>query len=124
MNPEHAALKSYPHELTAPTLSAMRLAVAGKCMSAVTVAQMIKSTSVASMPRFSNNSLTASAPMSDVALVGSLRILRSWIPVRERIHSSLVSTIFSRSALVNTSSGKYPATAVMAARMGYWFCYE
>ena len=40
--PEHAALKSYPQS-TAPTLSAMRLAVAGKCMSAVTVAQMIRS---------------------------------------------------------------------------------
>ena len=106
MNPEQAALRSYPHEFTAPTLWAMRLAVEGKCMSAVTVATIMRSISAASIPRFSHNVLTASAPISDVALVGSFRIRRSSIPVRVRIHSSLVSTIFSKSALERTSSGK------------------
>src|ERR1700726_700502 len=39
----------------------------------------------------------------------------SRMPVRVRIHSSLVSTIFSRSALVITRGGTYPATPVIFA---------
>src|SRR5712692_9917504 len=39
------------------------------------------------------------------------------MPVRVRIHSSLVSTIFSRSALVITFGGTYPATPVIFAAM-------
>ena len=39
------------------------------------------------------------------------------MPVRVRIHSSVVSTIFSRSKLVSLSSGKCPATQVIAAAM-------
>src|ERR671931_724538 len=42
---------------------------------------------------------------------------RSTIPVRSRIHSSEVSTIFSRSALVSTRSGTYmPVPAMVAPR--------
>ena len=51
-----------------------------------------------------------------LALVGSFRILRSLIPVLVVIHSSVVSMIFSRSALVSLSSGTYPPTEVIAAR--------
>src|SRR6516162_9466687 len=39
------------------------------------------------------------------------------MPVRVRIHSSLVSTIFSRSALVMTRGGRNPATPVIFAAM-------
>ena len=49
-----------------------------------------------------------SATMSDVAFLGSFRMRRSLMPVRVRIHSSLVSTIFSRSALVSLSGGSQP----------------
>ena len=46
----------------------------------------------------------AAAPRSDVATPGST-IWRSRMPVRCRIHSSVVSTSFSRSALVSTRGG-------------------
>src|SRR5258707_10346270 len=42
---------------------------------------------------------------------------RCRMPVRVRIHSSLVSTIFSRSALVITLGGRKPATPVIFAAM-------
>ena len=84
-------------------------------MSGVTVAQMMRSMSVGARPDLAQRDFTASAPMSDVALLGSFRMRRSSMPVRVRIHSSEVSTIFSRSALVSLSSGKYPATHVIAA---------
>jgi hypothetical protein len=41
---------------------------------------------------------------------------RSRIPVRETIHSSLVSTIFSKSAFVSTRSGTYEPIATIRAR--------
>ena len=46
----------------------------------------------------------ASLPRSDVATPGST-MCRSRMPVRCRIHSSVVSTSFSRSALVSTRGG-------------------
>src|SRR4029077_12400082 len=42
---------------------------------------------------------------------------RSRMPVRGRIHSSFVSTIFSMSRLVTTRGGTYPATPVIFAAM-------
>src|SRR5580700_11759842 len=39
------------------------------------------------------------------------------MPVRVRIHSSFVSTLFSRSKLVTTRGGTYPATPVIFAAM-------
>ncbi len=39
------------------------------------------------------------------------------MPVRVRIHSSVVSTIFSRSALVTTREGTWVPSAVIAARL-------
>ena len=120
-NPLHAADRSNPQALVAPALWAMRLAVEGKSMSGVTVAQMTMSMSSGANPDLAHKDFTASAPMSDVALLGSLRMRRSWMPVRVRIHSSVVSTIFSRSKLVSLSSGKYPETHVMAAGIGVVF---
>ena len=116
-NPLHAALKSKPHAFLAPALCPIKLAVDGNSMSGVTVAQMMRSMSMGSSPDFSHSDLTASAPMSEVALLGSFKMRRSSIPVRVRIHSSEVSTIFSKSWLVSLSSGRYPATQVMAAGM-------
>ena len=93
----------------------MMLAVAGKTMSGVTVAQIRQSISSGDKFCFAINSSTALTAMSLLALPGSRRILRSTIPVRERIHSSLVSTIFSKSKLVSLVSGTYPPTAVIIA---------
>src|SRR5262245_24126131 len=59
----------------------------------------------------------AATARSDEACSGAA-IRRSRIPVRSRIHSSLVSTMRSKSALVSTRSGTYiPVPAMVAPRM-------
>ncbi len=93
----------------------MVLAVSGNIISPVTVAHINSSTSAGSVFVFSRSIFTASAPMSLVAFPGSLSICRCFIPVRDTIHSSFVSTIFSKSAFVSTVSGVYPAIPVIAA---------
>jgi hypothetical protein len=84
-------------------------------MSGVAVEQMSSSISPGEIPLFLQRSFTASAPMSDVASPSPFSILRSLIPVRDCIHSSFVSTIFSKSLLERISGGTHPLTAVMAA---------
>ena len=96
-NPEHAAIKSYAKAFAAPILSAIIHAVEGNIMSGVAVAQIIKSTSFASILVFFKSPLTASTPKTDVPFPSPLRILLSFIPVLVVIHSSFVSTIFSSS---------------------------
>src|SRR5882757_10484516 len=113
--PEQAALRSNPQAFLAPILSQTMLAVAGNSISAVTVATIKQSISSGLMPLFLQISSATGTQRSEVALPGSFRILLSSMPVRVRIHSSLVSTIFSRSAFVKLSSGTYPPIAVMAA---------
>jgi hypothetical protein len=56
--------------------------------------------------------------MSLVGVPGSTTCRRS-MPVRVRIHSSEVSTILSRSALVSTFSGTKVPRAVMLARLRF-----
>src|ERR1700722_14199231 len=121
--PEHAAAKSKLQAFFAPILSQTKFAVEGKNISGVTVPTISPSVSSGEMLRFLHNSSTAGAHRSDVAFPGSVKILLSSIPVRERIHSSLVSTIFSRSALVNFCSGTYPPIAVMAAVI-FWLIQQ
>ena len=113
--PEQAASRSNPKAFLAPTLSQIILAVAGNNMSGVTVQQITQSISAGSMPRFLHSSITAGAPRSELPFPSPFKIRRSETPVLVRIHSSLVSTIFSRSKFVSLSSGTYPPTAVMAA---------
>src|SRR4051812_39918430 len=87
-------------------------------MSGVTVATMIRSISSAVMPAFSSAFCAALAAMSLVHS-SSAAMRRSLMPVRERIHSSEVSTIFSNSALVRTRSGKYePVPMMETVRLG------
>ncbi len=62
------------------------------------------SISLAFTPAMSRARSAALVAMSEV-FSPSAAILRSSIPVRARIHSLLVSTIFSRSKLVKTFSG-------------------
>src|SRR4051812_38656651 len=58
----------------------------------------------------------ASTARSDEACSGAA-MRRSRIPVRSRIHSSLVSTMRSKSALVSTRSGTYmPVPTIVAPR--------
>jgi hypothetical protein len=99
-----AAERSNPQAFGAPILSCTMQAVAGNIMSGVTVATMMQSISVASMPRRSRQTLTASTARSLVATPFST-MWRSRMPVRSVIHSSLVETIFSRSALVSRRGG-------------------
>ncbi len=73
-------------------------------MSGVTVATMIRSTSLAPMPRRSRHSRAARTARSLLPVPGATT-WRWRMPVRVRIHSSVVSTNFSSSALVITRSG-------------------
>ena len=102
--PEQAAERSKQTALTAPIFVCTKQAVFGKNMSGVTVAQMMRSISAALMPAFSIAASEARAAISLVVISGPA-IRRSRMPVRVWIHSSLVSTSFSRSALVITLSG-------------------
>ena len=117
--PLQAAPKSNPNAFFAPILSPMIFAVAGNTMSGVTVAQIIQSISKGSKCLFLKISSIAFAAISELALPGSLKILRSEIPVLDLIHSSFVSTNFSKSKLVNLVSGTYPPTEVIAA-FSFW----
>jgi len=68
------------------------------------VATMIRSMSLASRWALASARLAAIRTISEVACSGAT-MCRSFIPVRETIHSSVVSTIFSRSAFVRILSG-------------------
>src|SRR6185503_1610388 len=114
-NPEQAAFKSKPKAFVAPILSQIIFAVAGKSISGVTVQQIRQSISFGSIPLLWQSSSTAGAPRSEEAFPSPFKILLSVMPVLVLIHSSLVSTIFSRSAFVSLSGGTYPPTAVIAA---------
>ena len=79
-------------------------AVDGIVISGVSVQTIIISSCSAVMPAISMACLAAIVHISDV-LTPSGAKCRSRIPVRSRIHSSDVSTIFSKSAFVTTLSG-------------------
>ena len=102
--PEQAALMSKPQAFVAPSWSCTRQAVAGKGMSGVTVATMMRSTSAGLTLARSRHSRAARVARALVPVPGSTT-WRCRIPVRVRIHSSEVSTTFARSALVITRSG-------------------
>ena len=73
-------------------------------MSGVEVATMTTSSSAGSTPARSSAWRAAGIARS-LAAWSSRAIRRSLMPVRVVIHSSFVSTIFSRSAFVRTRSG-------------------
>src|SRR5260370_9274490 len=114
--PEHAADRSKPHAFFAPIRHCTRQAVAGKNMSGVTLATIIISISAASVFDCASNAFAASVAKFDEAMP-CCTMWRSRMPVRVRIHSSLVSTIFSKSALVITLGGTWPLTPVILAAM-------
>src|SRR5205814_9954278 len=109
MKPEQAASKSNAAARRAPIFRCTRQAVEGKGMSGVIVATMMRSICSAVTAAFFSARKAAAAARSEVnsSLAASRR---SFIPVREVIHSSEVSTIFSRSALVRILAGTYEPT--------------
>jgi hypothetical protein len=78
--------------------------VLGKIVSGVVVPTTMNPTSSGVMPACRMAPTAASFAMSEVAIPLST-MWRSRIPVRWRIHSSEVSTSFSRSAFVSTRGG-------------------
>ena len=71
---------------------------------------MTRSTSDGASPEAASAFAPAASAMS--ATVSSSRATRrDWMPTRDLIHSSLVSTIFARSSLVTTLAGWYPPKA-------------
>ena len=79
-------------------------AVAGKGMSPVTVAQMIRSRSPASTFASARAAFAAASAIIEVVSPSPMT-RRSLMPVRWTIHSSEVSMTFSKSALVITFDG-------------------
>ena len=74
-------------------------------MSGVVVATMMTSTSAGAMPAAASAARDACSARSDVVSCGAA-MWRWRIPVRVRIHSSLVSTRCASSSLVRTFSGR------------------
>src|SRR5882724_6222248 len=90
-------------------------------MSGVIVAQMIKSISSSRTLACSIARRAASTARSDVhCQSGAMR--RSLIPERDTIHSSVVSTSFSRSAFVRMRSGTYEPVPTMCT--GLRRCFD
>src|SRR5690348_7130700 len=118
--PEHAALTSNAMQPLAPRRSWIRHAVAGKMRSGVVVPSTTMSSSNALTPASANACWAARNARSPV-VSPSAATRRSRMPVRVRIHSSLVSTIFSRSALVTTRSGSALPVARMRAQVNVQF---
>src|SRR5437868_5152260 len=104
VKPEHAAPRSNPHAFRAPIFACTMQAVLGKIVSGVVVPTTMNPTWAGVMRASFNADSTACTARSDVATPGSA-MCRSRMPVRCRIHSLLVSTIFSRSAFVSTRGG-------------------
>src|SRR5688572_7067778 len=96
-------------------------AIEGRMRSGVTVATKMWSTSWTSTPAASSAFFAASVARSEFSWPGAT-MRRSRMPVRVTIHSSDVSTIFSRSALDSTRSGRArPVPAMVAPRRGLGF---
>ena len=87
-----------------PSLCCTMQAVEGIGWSGVRVATTTRSISEAAVPASSSALREAWTARSEVASWGPA-ILRSRIPLRARIHSSDVSTIFARSSFVRMRSG-------------------
>ena len=104
MNPVQPADRSYAAASTAPSWSARIAAVDGNAMSGVTVATISRSIPLPSTPACSMASRLAGSARSDSASSFEA-IRRSRMPVRSRIHSSVVSTYCLRSSFVTTWSG-------------------
>jgi len=105
MKPEQPALRSNAPAAEAPNASCTRLAVEGNAYSGVAVATMTRS--ICEGNTCATSSASRAARMARVAVLSRspATTCRSLMPVRDTIHSSVVSTTRARSALVSTFSG-------------------
>mmetsp|Transcript_8354 Transcript_8354/g.20749 ORF Transcript_8354/g.20749 Transcript_8354/m.20749 type:complete len:305 (-) Transcript_8354:246-1160(-) len=112
-NPLHAAVTSNASAPFAP-IAACTVQADPKMSSGEEVASSIRSKSSALMPAISNAFFDASAAKL-VRLSSPLMTCRLPMPVRERIHSSFVSTSLLRSSLVRYCVGTaIPTPAILA----------
>ena len=102
--PAQAALMSNDPGATMPSFEATWVEACGICAGNVQVATMTVSMSEGCSPASSMARRPASAPIMATDSWSPAK-RRSAIPTRERIHSSLVSTRRSKSALVSRPSG-------------------
>jgi hypothetical protein len=89
-----------------PSFSCTRQATFGKIRSGVVVPTTTRSMSFGVRPALSSATRPALYARS-LVVSSSATMCRCSMPVRLLIHSSVVSTIFSRSALVRIRSGRY-----------------
>lgn len=101
--PAQALLRSKQTALGMLSRFATCAAIEGQRSTAEQVATMTCPISAGSSPDAASALAAAPAARSVTDSLSAMR--RVEMPVRWRIHSSLVSTIFSRSALVSTRSG-------------------
>ena len=95
----------------APIFACTSQAPLGKQESGDEVAKRIRSISSGAIPACSMALAAAFAAISDV--LSSVAIRLSPMPVRLRIHSSFVSTIFDRSSFVTICSGTYEPVPII-----------
>ena len=104
-NPEHAPDKSNAKAFFRCKSFCIRQAVEGKQWSGVIVAHITASISSGLIPAFPNAIWPALTPISEDDSWSSA-IRRSFIPVLVVIHSSVVSTSFSKSLFVSIFAGR------------------
>ena len=115
--PEQPAEMSNPHACGIPSFFCTRQAVEGYIMSGVTVPTMID-LHRAQIHVVTRRQIAARRlPPGRWCPRPESTICRSRIPVRSKIHSLEVATIFSRSQLERTRGGTYEPRAVILARI-------
>ena len=97
-----------------PSFSCAQTAVAGKGVSPVTLATMIRSSWSGAIAAVSIAARAASTTRSDVSTSSSAK-WRASIPVRSRIHSSFVSSVSSNHVLGTRRGGSVDPTPLMVA---------
>lgn len=112
--PEHTAARSNAGTVPRPRRAATSGAVAGHRWSGVDVATITMSTE--STPAFSRARRPAATARSLVEVPGSTWC-RAPIPVRDRIHSSVVSSVAARSSFVTTRRGRAPPRPCSTVRV-------
>src|SRR3989338_2276651 len=110
--PEQAAEMSKETGFLAPISFWTRQAIDCKLLSGLMVATRISSIFSAGIADLLKTFLAALMARS-LVFSSDAATRRSLMPVRVRIHSSVVSTIFSRSKLVSLFSGRYLPTAII-----------
>ena len=105
MKPAQAAAMSKPKPRVTPSAACTRNAVAGNAWSGVLVARMIASTSPGTAPASARAARAAAVPMNAAVSCGAA-MWRCRMPVRSRIHSSVVSTVRASSSLLTARAGR------------------